>query len=149
MQGAAATPTVLIKAMAEHGRNANLRDVKLCAMHTEGLAEYTDPALEKVFRSTSFFMGGNVRKAVAEGRADCVPIFLHEIPQLFHKKIYCPDVALISVRNLVSICARRSVIWDIISGIASRPTRLLLFGHKRWLCSGSIAALEMYCWWVV
>ncbi|KAJ6637676.1 4-hydroxybutyrate coenzyme A transferase [Pseudolycoriella hygida] len=97
MQGAAATPTVLVKAMAEHGRNANLRDVKICAMHTEGLAEYTDPALEKVFRSTSFFMGGNVRKAVAEGRADCVPIFLHEIPLLFHKKIYCPDVALISV----------------------------------------------------
>lgn len=110
MQGAAATPTILIKAMAEHGRNANLRDVKLCAMHTEGLAEYTDPALEKVFRSTSFFMGGNVRKAVAEGRADCVPIFLHEIPQLFHKKIYCPDVALISVRKLFGIPIAR---WQL------------------------------------
>lgn len=108
MQGAAATPTILVKAMAEHGRNANLRDVKLCAMHTEGLAEYTDPALEKVFRSTSFFMGGNVRKAVAEGRADCVPIFLHEIPKLFHQKIYCPDVALISVsRKLFQRTAAR------------------------------------------
>lgn len=66
-------------------------------MHTEGLAEYTDPALEKTFRSVSFFMGGNVRKAVSEGRADAVPIFLHEIPKLFHQKIYRPDVALISV----------------------------------------------------
>lgn len=66
-------------------------------MHTEGGAEYTNPELEKVFRSVSFFMGGNVRKAVAEGRADAVPIFLHEIPKLFHQKIYRPDVALISV----------------------------------------------------
>lgn len=43
------------------------------------------------------FMGGNVRKAVAEGRGDCIPIFLHEIPQLFHKKILQPDIALIHV----------------------------------------------------
>lgn len=42
-------------------------------------------------------MGGNVRKAVAEGRGDCIPIFLHEIPQLFHKKIIQPDIALIHV----------------------------------------------------
>lgn len=69
-------------------------------MHTEGLAEYTDPSLEKTFRSVSFFMGGNVRKAVSEGRADAVPIFLHEIPRLFHQKIYRPDVALISVSIL-------------------------------------------------
>lgn len=131
MQGAAATPTVLIKAMAEHGRNANLRDVKLCAMHTEGLAEYTDPSLEKVFRSTSFFMGGNVRKAVAEGRADCVPIFLHEIPQMFHRKIYCPDVALISVRIFIYEFLQHYHNLDVILGIASRSTRLLLFRHKR------------------
>lgn len=114
MQGAAATPTILVKAMAEHGRNASLRDVKICAMHTEGLAEYTDPALEKVFRSTSFFMGGNVRKAVAEGRADCVPIFLHEIPQLFHKKIYCPDVALISVSVFKPLKAQHDLQFSVI-----------------------------------
>lgn len=97
IQGAAATPTKLVKALAEHGKAANLHDVQTCSMHTEGGAEYTDPALEKHFRSTSFFMGGNVRKAVAEGRADAVPIFLHEIPKLFHQKIFRPDVSLISV----------------------------------------------------
>lgn len=43
-------------------------------------------------------MGGNVRKAVAEGRADAIPIFLHEIPKLFYRKIYQPDIAVISVR---------------------------------------------------
>lgn len=97
VQGAAATPTKLVAALAQHGKAADLSDVQICSMHTEGLAEYTDPSLQKTFRSVSFFMGGNVRKAVSEGRADAVPIFLHEIPKLFHQKIYRPDVALISV----------------------------------------------------
>lgn len=97
IQGAAATPQKLVSALAQHGKVANLADVQICSMHTEGLAEYTDPSLEKTFRSVSFFMGGNVRKAVSEGRADAVPIFLHEIPKLFHQKIYRPNVSLISV----------------------------------------------------
>lgn len=103
VQGAAATPTQLVSALAQHGKAANLSDVQVCSMHTEGLAEYTDPSLEKTFRSVSFFMGGNVRKAVSEGRADAVPIFLHEIPKLFHQKIYRPDVALISVSCRISL----------------------------------------------
>lgn len=97
IQGAAATPTKLITALAAHGKAADLRDVQTCSMHTEGAAEYADPAYSKHFRSVSFFMGGNVRKAVADGRADTVPIFLHEIPKLFHQKIFRPDVSLISV----------------------------------------------------
>lgn len=48
-------------------------------------------------RSFSFFMGGNVRKAVADGRGDCIPIFLHEIPILFYRKMIVPDIALIHV----------------------------------------------------
>lgn len=97
VQGAAATPTKLVSALAQYGKSFDLENIQICSMHTEGLAEYTDPSLEKVFRSVSFFMGGNVRKAVADGRADAVPIFLHEIPKLFHQKIYRPDVSFISV----------------------------------------------------
>lgn len=66
-------------------------------MHTEGKAPYTEPDCENIFRSVSFFMGANVRKAVADGRGDCVPIFLSEIPFLFYKGIYKPDIALIQV----------------------------------------------------
>lgn len=97
VQGAAATPVVLIDAMTEYGKANKLKDVTVCHMHTEGPASYCDPSCEGIFRSTSFFMGGNVRKAVAEGRADAIPIFLHEIPLLFHKKIVKPDIALIQV----------------------------------------------------
>lgn len=57
-----------------------------------------------IFRSCSFFMAANVRKAVAEGRSDCVPIFLSEIPLLFHRKIIKPDVAFVQVS--MAACAR-------------------------------------------
>jgi len=97
VQGAAATPTVLVKAMTKHGQDKNLCDITVCHMHTEGDADYCKPENASIFRSSSFFMGGNVRKAVAEGRGDNMAIFLHEIPKLFTQKIYRPDVSLIHV----------------------------------------------------
>lgn len=97
IQGAAATPQALVGAMTEHGVKSQLKNVDVCHMHTEGAAQYCNPENSHIFRSRSFFMGGNVRKAVAEGRGDAIPIFLHEIPLLFHKKIIQPDVALIQV----------------------------------------------------
>ena len=55
-------------------------------------------------------MAANVRKAVAEGRSDCVPIFLSEIPLLFHRKIVKPDVSLVQVSMIahVLLCVQRS-----------------------------------------
>jgi acyl-CoA hydrolase len=50
-----------------------------------------------IFRSYSFFIGANVRKGVAEGSADCVPIFLSQIPSLFYNKIFKPTISLIQV----------------------------------------------------
>lgn len=97
IQGAAATPQALVGAMTDHGVKNNLKNIDVCHMHTEGAAQYCNPENSSIFRSRSFFMGGNVRKAVAEGRGDAIPIFLHEIPLLFHKKIIQPDVALIQV----------------------------------------------------
>lgn len=49
------------------------------------------------FRSISFFIGGNVRPAVQTGHADCIPIFLHEIPRVFNEGYIKPDIALIHV----------------------------------------------------
>lgn len=96
-QGAAATPIELLKAMTEVGKDENLKNIRVCHMHTEGPATYTDPSCEGIFRSISMFMGGNVRKAVADGRGDAIPIFLGEIPLLFYKKILQPDIAVIQV----------------------------------------------------
>lgn len=97
VQGAAATPNFLINAMTEYGKSKCLKDVSVVHMHTEGKAPYTDPSLKDVFRSISTFMGSNVRKAVQDGRADAIPIFLSEIPHLFSRKIIQPEIALVSV----------------------------------------------------
>ncbi|XP_022918145.1 succinyl-CoA:acetate/propanoyl-CoA:succinate CoA transferase [Onthophagus taurus] len=97
VQGAAATPVPLLDAMTEVGKQKKLKDITVCHMHTEGNAGYHDKSCEGIFRSCSFFMGGNVRKPVAEGRADAIPIFLSEIPLLFYRGIVKPDIAVIHV----------------------------------------------------
>lgn len=53
--------------------------------------------LSAKYRSCSFFTGANCRKAIAEGRGDFVPIFLGEIPLVFHRKIMPVDVAMVTV----------------------------------------------------
>jgi hypothetical protein len=42
IQGAAATPVHLVEAMTAMGKDARLKDIKVCHIHTEGSAPYTD-----------------------------------------------------------------------------------------------------------
>ena len=69
IQGAAATPRVLVPALAEQGKSAGLKNVKVHHIHTEGAAEYNAPELAGVFRSNSLFTGANSRAAIAEGKS--------------------------------------------------------------------------------
>ncbi|CAO1438142.1 unnamed protein product [Diamesa serratosioi] len=96
VQGAAATPNILLEAMAHHGKENNLKDITVVHMHTEGPALYAQEEYSGIFRSKSTFMGANVRKSVAEGRSDSIPIFLHEIPLLFRRGLIPIDVSLIT-----------------------------------------------------
>ncbi|XP_028414353.1 uncharacterized protein LOC114537512 [Dendronephthya gigantea] len=97
IQGAAATPLPLIKAMSEHGKSTGLKNVEVIHIHTEGQAEYASKEYEGIFRDNCLFIGGNLRKAVNEGRADFMPVFLSEIPLLFRRNILNIDVALVQV----------------------------------------------------
>ncbi len=95
LHGVAATPLRLIEAMT--ARAPELRNVEVTALHTEGPAPYADPGMEESFRLNALFVGANVRKAVQEGRADYLPVFLSEVPLLFRRGILPIDVALIHV----------------------------------------------------
>ncbi len=95
IHGMAAAPQALIRAMVS--RADELRDVEIVQLHTEGPAPYADQQFEKSFRVNALFVGANVRKAVDEGRADYIPVFLSEAPALFRKGILPLDVALITV----------------------------------------------------
>ncbi|XP_075986706.1 succinyl-CoA:acetate/propanoyl-CoA:succinate CoA transferase [Anticarsia gemmatalis] len=96
-QGAAATPVPLLNAMTDVGKAGSMKDIKVVHMHTEKEAAYVAPECKDIFRSVSLFMAANVRQSVAEGRSDAIPIFLQDIPKLFHRKIIRPDIALIQV----------------------------------------------------
>jgi len=88
-------PQTLIPALVKRGEE--LQDVKLIHFSTLGPARYTDPEFEGHFRHIALFIGGNVREAVQEGRADYVPINYHEAPSLFQEGILPIDVAMIHV----------------------------------------------------
>jgi acyl-CoA hydrolase len=49
------------------------------------------------FRHNAFFIGGNVRDAVNDGRADYTPIHLSEVEDLFETRAMPLDIALIQV----------------------------------------------------
>ncbi|GAB3544230.1 acetyl-CoA hydrolase/transferase family protein [Spirosoma fluminis] len=91
----AQTPHVLINAMV--GRAAELKDVEVCHIHTEGPLPYLDAQYHDSFRANSFFIGANMRKQLNQGIGDYVPVFLSEVPLLFKRKILPIDVALIQV----------------------------------------------------
>jgi 4-hydroxybutyrate CoA-transferase len=91
----AAAPRVLIEALT--ARAPELRVVELVHLHTEGDAPYAAPEHAKSFRVNALFVARNVRRAVEEGRADYLPVFLSEVPQLFRAGILPLDVALVHV----------------------------------------------------
>lgn len=92
---AGATPVSLVKAMTD--RADELYGIGLYQLHTEGPAPYAEPEFDNVFTINSLFIGGNVRKAHKEGRANFIPSFLSEVPIMIRRGIIPINVALISV----------------------------------------------------
>jgi acyl-CoA hydrolase len=95
LHSGAAAPGVLTRALT--ARAPQLRVVELVMVVSEGEAPFAAPELAKSFRVNSLFVTGNVRRAVQEGRADYLPVFLSEIPKLFRHGILPLDVALVQV----------------------------------------------------
>jgi 4-hydroxybutyrate CoA-transferase len=91
---AAAAPSVLLDALV--ARAADLRDVGMIHLHTEGPGPHLTPEMAPHFRHRALFVGPNARAAVEEGRADYVPVFLSEVPQLFERRALPLDAVLVN-----------------------------------------------------
>jgi len=91
---AAATPSVLLDALV--ARADDLRDVTVVHLHTEGPGPHLAPEMEGHFRHRALFVGPNARRAVSEGRADYVPVFLSDIPRLFESRALPLDVVFVN-----------------------------------------------------
>ncbi len=94
VHGAAATPTPLLEALV---RKPGLRNVELYHLHTTGPAPFVDREHRSRFLSVSLFAGPPLRKAIDEGAADFLPVFLSDIPSLFTTGRIPLDVALLQL----------------------------------------------------
>jgi acyl-CoA hydrolase len=95
VQGGAATPTALLEALARRARA--LDGVRVVHLHAEGPAPHLAPELAPHLRHLALFIGPNARRAVNEGRAEYVPVFLSDVPHLFARRTIPIDVALVNV----------------------------------------------------
>lgn len=94
VHGAGAVPRALLAALM--ARAHELRDVEIVHLHTEGDAPYVALEMAPHFRHRALFVGANVREAVNDGRADYLPVFLSDIPDLFRTALPI-DVALLNL----------------------------------------------------
>jgi 4-hydroxybutyrate CoA-transferase len=94
VHGACATPAPLLTALCAR---RDLAAVRLFHLHTAGPAPFADRGREQEFRSVSLFTGAPLRQAIAEDRADFVPIFLSDIPGLFLSGTVKLDVAFLQL----------------------------------------------------
>jgi acyl-CoA hydrolase len=90
-----AEPETLVEALIR--RAPQVQDVEIVHMMTMGAAPYVAPEMAGHFRHNAVFIGGNVREAINEGRADYTPIYLSEIEELFESGAMPIDVALLEL----------------------------------------------------
>jgi acyl-CoA hydrolase len=122
MQGAAATPEILLEALVR--RAPELRDVTLIHMHAEGPHPHLAPEMEGHFCHRALFIGANARKAINEGRAEYIPVFLSEIPLLFDRQIQPVDACLINVSrpDEHGFCSLGTSVDTVIAAIRNTRT---------------------------
>ncbi|MBK7562306.1 MAG: acetyl-CoA hydrolase/transferase family protein [Chitinophagaceae bacterium] len=94
VHGSAQTPHYLLRELAKMA--PGLRNVELTFITVQGEIEVEKPQYVDSFHINCMFVSESIRKAVNEGRADFIPVFLSDIPDLFRKQMKL-DVALVQV----------------------------------------------------
>lgn len=95
IQGSAQTPVFLVNELAKE--KDRLTHVEIVSISVYGELELAKAGYENSFHLNSMFVSGSIRQAVNEGRADYIPVFLSEIPELFKRGILPLDVAIVHV----------------------------------------------------
>jgi acyl-CoA hydrolase len=95
IHGSAMTPNFLLAELAKQA--PRLQNVELTFISVLGDIVVDRPEYENSFHINCLFVSDSVRQSVNEGRADFVPVFLSDIPDLFKNGQLTLDVALIQV----------------------------------------------------
>ncbi|HRE38624.1 MAG TPA: acetyl-CoA hydrolase/transferase C-terminal domain-containing protein [Chitinophagaceae bacterium] len=95
VHGSACTPLPVLHEMAR--QHERLKGVEVVSITFRGDIMIDKPEYYDSFKINSLFVSASVRKAVNEGRADFIPVFLSDIPDLFKRKLLELDVAIVQV----------------------------------------------------
>jgi acyl-CoA hydrolase len=95
IHGSVCTPIYLLNELAKE--SDRLQAVEMVSITLKGELEIIKPEYGNSFHMNSLFVSAPIRAAVAEGRADFIPVFLSDIPYLFQSKILELDTAIVQV----------------------------------------------------
>jgi len=95
VHGSAVTPTTMMRTLA--GQKDRLRGVELVFISVYGPMYVDQPGMEDHFHVNTMFVSASVRESVGAGRADFIPVFLSEIPELFKRGVLPLDGAIVQV----------------------------------------------------
>jgi 4-hydroxybutyrate CoA-transferase len=129
LHGGAATPIPLEEAMC---RLDDVEGVELYHIHKDGPAPFTEPNQAGRFHSNSFFCGANTRAAIAEGRADFIPIFLSDIPHLFKSRQVKLDAAMVSLSppDRHGFCSLGPSVEAALAAVNAAPLVIAEINHQ-------------------
>lgn len=130
VHGGAATPSVLLDALVE--RAPSLHDVEMVHFHTEGPGPHLAPRMEGHLRHRALFIGPNAREAVNAGRADYVPVFLSDVPDLFRPGVLPLDAVLLNVSypDEHGFCSLGTSIDAALAASRSAPLVIAQLNHS-------------------
>lgn len=94
IHGSACTPLYMLRELAK--QKDRLQNVEVISITLQGKVEIADEGFEKAFHINSLFVSEPVRKAVLDGRADFIPAFLSDIPDMI-RTVLPVDVAIVQV----------------------------------------------------
>ncbi len=87
-------PIYIVDKMVENYKA--YKNVEIVQLVPMGHSLYAKEEMKEHFKLNAFFLGGNTRDAVYEGRGDFTPCFFYQIPTLFRSSLPV-DVALVTV----------------------------------------------------
>jgi 4-hydroxybutyrate CoA-transferase len=130
VQAASAVPSVLLDALV--ARACELEDVKVIHLHVEGPGPHLAPEMAGHFRHRALFIGPNARAAVNEGRAEYIPAFLHDIPDLFSSRLIPLDAVLINVSppDEHGFCSLGTSVEGTLAAIRAADTVIAQINHS-------------------
>ena len=97
LSSVASVPHCLIQALCRRADAGDVRDLHFHHFHTEGPAPYSEERYQGIFFDQGFFLGPNVRKNVAGGWADYLPVHLGESQKLYREGYIHLGAALVNV----------------------------------------------------